>query len=36
MSKKNTLAQRIAAWEKTEAENRNSKLKFHKPGSQKK
>jgi hypothetical protein len=36
LAKKNSLAQRIAAWEKTQAENKNSKLSFKKPGSQKK
>lgn len=29
------LAARIADWEKAQAENRNTKLKYHKPGSQK-
>lgn len=30
------LAARVADWERTKAENRNSKLSFKKPGSQKK
>lgn len=33
---KNNLARRLADYERTVAENKNSKLSFKKPGSQKK